>query len=197
MAAVELLPMVMGLLAVLLAREVSERVPLLIATEPLVQDDELLPLSVNVPAPILVRSLPEVEFVTVPLSVRSPLPPTLDDEPRETLPAHVDAVPEALISAPPLEIPVPFIVIDSVAELVSEKPFMSRTPPDVMVVPFPVVPNGPEEDEVDEIPNLSVALAFTVVESVYVFALERVSDVPLDPPTSTLLASVVVVELVL
>lgn len=197
MADVELPPMVMGLLAVLLAREVSERVPLLMATEPLVHTEELLPLSVSVPAPILVRSLPEVELVIVPLRVRSPLPPILDDDPNVILPAHVDAVPDPLIKAPPLEIPVPFNVIDSVAELVSENPFISSAPPDVMVVPLPVVPKGPEEDEVDEIPSFNVAFAFTVVESEYVLALDRVKDVPLDPPMRTLLAKVVVVEFVL
>ena len=197
MAEVDDPPMVTGLDDILFAKDVMANVPLLINKEPFVQVDELLPLSISVPAPTLVRSLPEVEFVMVPLSVTSPLPPMLEEEPKETLPAHVDAVPEPLMSAPPLEIPVPFIDNCSVAELVNEKPFMSSTPPEVMEVPLSVVPTGPEDDEVEEIPNFNVALAFTVVESVKVFALDKTNDVPLEPPTSIRLAKVVVVELVL
>jgi len=190
-------PMVTGLDDILFAKDVMANVPLLINKEPFVQVDELLPLSISVPAPTLVRSLPEVEFVMVPLSVTSPLPPMLEEEPRETFPDQVDPVPELLMSAPPLEIPVPLIDNCSVAELVNEKPFMSSTPPEVMEVPLTVVPTGPEDDEVEEKPNFNVALALTVVESVKVFALDKTNDVPLEPPTSIRLAKVVVVELVL
>jgi hypothetical protein len=162
----EALPMLMGLFAVLFANEAIDNVPLLIKIAPFVQVDELLPLSVSVPVPTLLKSLPAVVLLMLPLRIRSPFPPTLEDDPNDIFPSQVDAVPEPLISAPPLEIPVPFSVRDSVAELVSEKPFMSSTAPDEIVVPSLLAPRGLEADVEEEAPRINLAFVFTVVAPV-------------------------------
>jgi hypothetical protein len=159
----EALPMVMGLFAVLLASELITKVPALMKSDPFVHDDELLPFKVKVPAPTLLRSLPAVVLFTLPLRTRSPFPPRLDDEPNDIFPSQVDTVPDPLMSEPPLEIPVPFNVRDSVAELVSEKPFMSRTAPDEIVVPSLLAPSGPEAEMEEDAPRINLAFVFTVV----------------------------------
>ena len=155
---------------------------------------EFVPLNVSIPAPILVN---EVEVPDIaPDKVRSPAPPALEFDPNATVPAQVEPVPLELISAPPLEIPVPFTVKDSVAVEVSENPFIFKTPPEVIVVPPPVVPNGPLLLAVELASNLRVPFAFTVVNPVNVFAPESVTDVPEAPPTLTTFAKEVAVEFV-
>jgi hypothetical protein len=115
--------------------------------------------NVSVPAPTLVNEkAPE----TRPESVKLPEPPNELFEPRVTEPCQVEDVPLVFIRAPPLEIPVPFNVNASVAKDVSEKPFISKTPPEETVVPV-VDPNGPVVEDVDETPNFNVAFALTVV----------------------------------
>ena len=75
----------------------------------------------------------------------------------------MEAVPELFVKAPPLEIPVPFNDSASVAALVNEKPFKSRTAPLVTEVPKPVVPNGPAVLTDDETPNFNVPTPTVVV----------------------------------
>ena len=117
--------------------------------------NEFVALKVRVPAPNLVKLLaPEI----TPLMVVLPEPPILASEPRATVPAQVEAVTLVLIRAPPLEIPVPFNVNASVAVEVKEKPFMSNMPPELTVVPAPVVPSGPLALVVELTPNFRVAL---------------------------------------
>jgi hypothetical protein len=84
----------------------------------------------------------------------------------------------------------------SVAVEVSENPFISKTPPEVIDVPAPVVPNGPLPLVVELAPNLKVPFAFTVVNPVNVFVPESVTDVPEAPPTLTTFAKEVAVEFV-
>ena len=171
-----------------------ETVPWAIVSDLLAPPKVFVLLKVTVPAPTFVKLFaPE----TIPLSVVLPDPPTLASEPKATVPAQVELVPLELISAPPLEIPVPFMVKDSVAVEVSENPFMFKTPPEVIVVPAPVVPKGPLALVEELTPSRKVPLAFTVVAPVYVLAPESVTDVPEAPPTLTTFAKEVAVEFVL
>jgi hypothetical protein len=86
------------------------------------------------------------------------------------VPDQVEGVPLEFINAPPLEIPVPFIVKASVADDVSENPFMSKTPPAVIDVPAPVVPKGPLALVEELAPSFKTAFEFTVVNPAYVLA---------------------------
>jgi len=70
------------------------------------------------------------------------------------------------VRAPPLEIPVPFKVRASA--VAKEKPFKSRTAPELTVVPAPVVPNGVLLP-LPAAPRSNVP-ALIVVAPVYVFA---------------------------
>jgi hypothetical protein len=82
-----------------------------------------------------------------------------------TVPDQVTAVVLLLVNAPTLETPVPLMVKPSVADEVNEYPFMSREAPLETVVAPPVVPNGPDELDVDDTPNFKVPV-LTVVDPV-------------------------------
>ncbi len=129
-----------------------------------------MPDKIKVPAPTLVKL--KVDPETTPETVNEPLPPILELDAIATVPAHVEAVPELLTKAPPLEMPVPFNVNDSVADDVNEKPFISKTPPELTVVPV-VEPNGPVVPEVELTPSLNVAPLLIVVVPVYPFAADN------------------------
>ena len=177
-----------------LVKLLIETVPWAIVSDLLAPPKVFVLLKVTVPAPTFVKLFaPE----TTPLSVVFPDPPTLASDPKATVPAQVVPVPLEFIRAPPLEIPVPLIVNPSVADEVSENPFISKTPLEVIDVPAPVVPNGPLLLAVELAPNLKVPFAFTVVNPVNVFVPESVTEVPEAPPTLTTFAKEVAVELVL
>jgi len=136
-------------------------------------------LSIKVEEPVFVRlNAPDI----TPLRVMFPLPPIDASDPKATVPFHSDADPLEFVNAPELEIPVPLSVNASVADEFSEYPFISKTPPELTVVPTAVVPNGPEVLDVDETPSFNVALELIVVVPEYVFAELNTTLEPESPP---------------
>ncbi|MNY18034.1 hypothetical protein D3C86_1513870 [compost metagenome] len=122
------------------------------------------------PGPTFSREfVPEI----APERVRFPVPPTLQDEFKETVPDQVDVVPKLFTSAPPFEMPVPFKVTASVAALVNEKPFISNTAPELTVVPAEAVPKGPEVFVVEEMPSFNVFPELIVVAPEKVLAADN------------------------
>jgi hypothetical protein len=95
-----------------------------------------------------------------------PLVPMLLALPRVMAPLKVDAVPELLISAPPLEMPVPFNVSGS--DVPKVNPLRSSTPPKDTLVPETAVPSGVFVAP-PAAPSLIVP-ALIVVRPEYVFA---------------------------
>ena len=92
-----------------------------------------------------------------------PVPPIIEDaEPKVIKPPYVPAVEEVFIIAPPLEIPVPFIVSASALVVPIDCPFKSNTAPDVILTPPAFVPKGPLVVTLEDAPNFIVPALIVV-----------------------------------
>lgn len=128
------------------------------------------PLEITFPATLAAFEPSKVKVkvakAMVPLKVKLPLlDTTVALLPKVSAPIIVEAVLEESVIAPILPLPVPFIVIASVAEEVRPNPLVSKVPPLETVVPAAVVPKGPDVDNVEDTPSLKVPSVIDVAEA--------------------------------